>query len=58
MQNIPKFICVISVINLFLASIPARRFPDQDSIQLEDYEHFSELSINGIITESIVIGAK
>ena len=43
---------------MFSAPVPARRFPDQDSIPMDDYEYFSDLNINGVINGSIVIGAK
>lgn len=42
---------------IFSAPIPARRFPDQDSIPFEDYKYFSDLDINGVIKGGVVIGA-
>ena len=47
------------LVNLFLAPIDFKRFPDKTDVDHDDYEYFSSnFEIDGIFTGEIVIGAK
>ena len=47
------------LVNLFLAPIDFKRFPDKTDVNRDDYEYFSgRFDIDGVFTGEIVIGAK